>query len=198
MLNRVLRWCDDGIEYEADPRQGERLLEGLGLDGDCNGVATPGLKIRPEQIEAEEKLGNTEATEFRALSARSNYLAADRIDLQFGSKECCWHMSKPGIIAQHALKRLGRFLLKHKRLIYKYRWQSADTIETYSDTDWGDCQLTRKSTSGGAVMLGEHTLRTYSSTQASVSLSSGEAEYYGLVQGSRGTWAAGYHGRFWP
>ena len=31
-------------------------------------------------------------------------------------------------------------------------------------------------------MLGSHTLRTYSSTQASISLSSGEAEYYGLVK----------------
>ena len=27
VLNRMLRWTDSGIEYEADPRQGERLLE---------------------------------------------------------------------------------------------------------------------------------------------------------------------------
>ena len=182
VLNRVLRWCDDGIEYEADPRQGERLLEGLGLDSGCNGAATPGIKILPQQIESEEKMAAAEQTEFRALAARSNYLSADRIELQFASKECCRHMSNPGTIAQSALKRLGRFLLKHQRLVYRYRWQTADTIDTYSDTDWGGCQLTRKSTSGGAVMLGEHTIRTYSSTQASVSLSSGEAEYYGLVK----------------
>ena len=32
VLNRVIRWTDEGIEYEADPRQAEKLLEGLSLD----------------------------------------------------------------------------------------------------------------------------------------------------------------------
>ena len=33
-------------------------------------------------------------------------------------------------------------------------------------------------------MIGSHTIRTYSNTQVTVSLSSGEAEYYGLVKGA--------------
>ena len=33
-LNRAIRWTESGFQYEADPRQAERLLEGLGLDGD--------------------------------------------------------------------------------------------------------------------------------------------------------------------
>ena len=33
-------------------------------------------------------------------------------------------------------------------------------------------------------MIGAHTIRTYSSTQTTVSLSSGEAEHYGLVKGA--------------
>ena len=53
VLKRVWRWTDDGLEYEADPRQCERLLEGLGLDDNCNGAATPGLKPLPAQIETE-------------------------------------------------------------------------------------------------------------------------------------------------
>ena len=32
-------------------------------------------------------------------------------------------------------------------------------------------------------MIGSHNIRSYSSTQTTVSLSSGEAEYYGLVKG---------------
>ena len=31
VLNRVLRWVDGGVEYEADLRQGERLLENVCL-----------------------------------------------------------------------------------------------------------------------------------------------------------------------
>ncbi len=44
VLNRAVRWTEQGLEYEADPCQGERLLEGLGLAGACKSVGTPGLK----------------------------------------------------------------------------------------------------------------------------------------------------------
>ena len=111
-------------------------------------------------------------------------MSSDRVDLQHSSKECCRFMSAPGTSAQGALKRLGRYVLKHKRLVYKYPWQEATRIDVYGDTDWAGCPRTRKSTSGGAVMIGAHTIRTYSSTQTTVSLSSGEAEYYGLVKGA--------------
>ena len=43
ILNRVIRWTTNGIEYEADPRQVERMLEENGLEG-ANAVATPGVK----------------------------------------------------------------------------------------------------------------------------------------------------------
>ena len=51
VLNRVLRCTPQGFEYEADPRQAEKLLEGLKLDGGCNAAATPGLKPLLEQLE---------------------------------------------------------------------------------------------------------------------------------------------------
>ena len=31
ILNRIARWTDGGVEYEADPRQAERLVSDLGL-----------------------------------------------------------------------------------------------------------------------------------------------------------------------
>ena len=65
-----------------------------------------------------------------------------------------------------------------------YPYQEANRIECYSDTDWAGCQRTRKSTSGGCLMLGNHMLKTWSSTQPTVSLSSGEAEFYGVVRAS--------------
>ena len=184
VLNRILRWTETGLEYEADPRQCERLLEGLQLDDSCNGAATPGLKPLPAQIDAEQPLPPDKQSEILALAARSNYVSADRVDIQFSSKECCRFVSAPGSLATDALKRLGRYVLKHKRLVYCFPWQTAIHIDVYSDTGWAGCPRTRKSTSGGAVMIGAHCIRTYSSTQATVSLSSGEAEYYGLVKGA--------------
>ena len=31
VLNRIVRWTDEGISYEADPRQAEKLIDELGL-----------------------------------------------------------------------------------------------------------------------------------------------------------------------
>ena len=55
-------------------------------------------------------------------------------------------------------------------------------MDVWSDTDHAGCLETRKSTTGGVVMFGNHTIKHWSSTQTLVSLSSGEAEYYGCVR----------------
>ena len=34
VIIRIVRWTPTGLEYEADPRQAERLLEDLGLAGE--------------------------------------------------------------------------------------------------------------------------------------------------------------------
>ena len=43
VLNRVIRWCGETVEMEADPRQVEKLVADCGLDG-CKAVSTPGVK----------------------------------------------------------------------------------------------------------------------------------------------------------
>jgi hypothetical protein len=182
-LNRVIRWCPDRIEYEADPRQAERLIEECGLVG-SKPVATPGVRASFKDLEEDVDLPQKLHTAFRGASARANYLAADRIDCQLGSKEVCRWMAKPTQQSWTALKRLCRFLAGLPRLVYIYRQQTADKVDVYTDTDWAGCPKTRKSTSGGVVMLGQHTIKHWSSTQSSVSLSSGEAEFGGVIRGA--------------
>ena len=80
-------------------------------------------------------------------------------------------MSKPTDIAMGALKRLARYLRAKPRLVFSFNFQEASSLEVYTDTDWAGCPRTRKSTSGGCLMIGGHM------TQASIALSSGEAEY---------------------
>ena len=57
-------------------------------------------------------------------------------------------------------------------------------VGMFTDTDWAGCKKTRKSTSGGIAMIGTHIIKSYSSTQGVIALSSGEAEYYGLTKGA--------------
>ena len=70
-------------------------------------------------------------------------------------------------------------------MVFSYERQSADGIEVYADTDWAGCSCTRtrKSTSGGCLVVGRHLIKAWLVTQASLTLSSGEAEYYGVVRG---------------
>ena len=95
VMNRVIRWTSIGIEYEADPRQAERLLEGLALDSGCKTPATTEVKPLAEQLKEDVRLPASGFTEFRGLAARSNYLPADSIDLQCAVKEVCHFISAP-------------------------------------------------------------------------------------------------------
>ncbi len=183
VLNRVIRWTDAGLEYEADPRQAEKLIAECGLTG-SNTMATPGIRLSFAEVEKDQPLEPRLHTAFRASAARVNYLAADRADCQFAAKEVCRWMAKPTEQSWAALKRLCRYLVGLPRMVYLYRFQLATGVEVYTDTDWAGCPRTRKSTSGGCVMLGSHLVKSWSSTQTSVALSSGEAEFNGVVRGS--------------
>ena len=334
ILNRILRWSDDGISYEADPRHVELLSKALGL-GECRKVTTPGAKLPYEDDEEEEKspdvprmetmvaavmkngkrhvsfkeevesfpvraysdeyrgwqygnhprnfvvgiyggklklhsirpncdrftgrshntmdhrkyqsyrgvrgstrtemlhsvlcngaaweeptailiaavskkkkfkpkrvgskaakayerlqdvgeiLTDLEATDFRSLSARANYLALDRPDIAYATKELCREFSRPTRKSLEKLKRLVRYLVHKPRLVWKYLWQQpTGTLTTFVDTDFAGCVVTRRSTSGGMMMHGGHLIRHWSNTQSTVTLSSAEAELVGVCKGA--------------
>eukprot|EP00971_Amphidinium_carterae_P054966 1083361-Amphidinium_carterae.1 len=59
-------------------------------------------------------------------------------------------------------------------------------VVAWSDSDFAGCPITRRSISACALTFGQHCLRTSSTTQVPLALSSGEAEYYPAVKtGSR-------------
>ena len=94
-------------------------------------------------------------------------------------------MSKPCNEDWQKLKRLARYLTDKTRSRTLFQYQELPShIEIYVDTDFAGCSKTRKSTSGGVAKYGEHLLKTWSTTQSVIALSSGEAEYYGLVKGA--------------
>ena len=50
-FNRIVRWCSDSVEYEADPRQAERLVTELGLEG-SQAMVTPGVRAAGPELAA--------------------------------------------------------------------------------------------------------------------------------------------------
>jgi hypothetical protein len=122
---------------------------------------------------------------FRALAARFNYLAQDSPDIQYSSKEICRDMPQPTVRSWKKLKVLARFLLARGAICWKFAWSDGfHELALYTDSDWAGCRKTRRSTSGGVLFVGGHCLKTWSTTQAPIALSSAEAEYYAMVEGT--------------
>ncbi len=171
VLNRIVRWCHDDqgqwLEYEADPRQVERLVADCGLEG-AKPVATPGVRTRTEDLDRDKPLEQRLHTAFRGSAARGNYLSVDRLDRHYACNEVRRWMAHPSEASWAALKRLGRYLAGLPRLVYMYREQEVDWLDAYTDTDWAGCPRTRKSTNGGCLLLGAHTIKHWSSTQAGI------------------------------
>ena len=138
----------------------------------------------PREVD-ERLLSPAEAKLYRACAARANFLSLDRPDIQFAAKEACRYMHAPTHDDMRKLKRIARYLVGHPRAVFKYEHQYLPTQTTvYSDSNWANCLKTRKSTQGGTIMFGSHCTKSWASTQATIALSSGEAEYYGLVKGA--------------
>ncbi len=123
------------------------------------------------------------AATFRALAARVSFLAQDCPYLQFPAKVVCRKMAVPTQEAWVKLKRLAGYLLTRVAVTFRYEWQDeGQPMVVYADSDWAGCKRTRKSPSGEAILVGSHCIKTWSSTQSTVSQSSGEAECYALVR----------------
>ena len=102
VFGTVIRWTNEGIGYEADPRQVEKLFVELELDGEgVKGVVTPGVKVLSHQAQSEKELRDSEHTFFRGLAARANLLAAEGNLQVHGQARGIGHTSQ-------ALKTLGR------------------------------------------------------------------------------------------
>ena len=113
-----------------------------------------------------------------------DYLSQDRPDLLVLGKELAKGLKRPTVAHFQMLKRGVRYLRANPRLVHLFPNQTQFTnLELWVDADHAGCSRSRKSTTGTALQLGKCTIRTTCKSQAVIALSSGEAEYYGLVSG---------------
>ena len=109
ILGRTVRWRDWETESPTQVR-GIELLREL-----TNG------RVDESKVEVDEvELSESEATKFRGLAARVNFLAQDCLDFQFPAKEVCCHTSFPTFASWVRLKPLARYLVTRKAVIFLY------------------------------------------------------------------------------
>ena len=62
--------------------------------------------------------------------------------------------------------------------------KQVEEVTTLTESDWAGCKETRKSSSAGVVMFGEHALQSYTRKQKVIARSSAEAELYAALGAS--------------
>ena len=163
-LGRRISWDEDGISIEGEDKYIQKILKEWQLER-CTSLSTPGCDENKRQGGGNEALDDKSATMFRRSAAMLNYMAQDRPDLSFASEEVSGCKAKPTQKDVVKLKRIIQYLSEAKRM-HKYKWQSPPKkVVAYCDSDWAGCTQTRKSTSGGVLMHGSHSVHHKSSTQ---------------------------------
>ncbi|GKE36618.1 ribonuclease H-like domain-containing protein [Tanacetum coccineum] len=128
----------------------------------CNPCKTP--------VDTESKLGSdgdpvSDPTLYRSLAGALQYLTFTRLDISYAVQQICLYMHDPRDPHFTALKRILRYV------------RGTSQLTAYTDADWAGCPVTRRSTSGYCVFLGDNLL----SWSAKPSRSSAEAEYRGVA-----------------
>ena len=117
------------------------------------------------------------------MCMRIGFLAQDLPHLQYAAKEAARKMSAPTQGAWQRLKRIARFLKGRQRCVQYFRRQDRPAFVTVKcDAGFAGCLSSRRSNSSVYLFHGSHLLRSSSTTQGLVALSSGESEFIAFVK----------------
>ena len=182
-LHRIVSVDEDGWHEELEPRYVNNLIKQTGVEHGHT-LSQPGYKESSTKANM-NPLGAAAHTQYRSNGGLLQYMTDRRGDLSFSTKEVLRHAHHPTVEDQTKITRIARYLKGVPRVIQDFPWLKDEmtTLETYVDSDWSGEIDTRKSTSGGVILLNGTEIKHWCSTQPTVSLSSGEAEIKSIVKG---------------
>ena len=141
------------------------------------------LKPMPTPMSSSIKLDKDEdgkavdITKYICMIRSLLYLTVSRLDIMFSVGVCARFQSNPKESHVSAVKRIFRYLSGTKNLGLWYPKGTHIDLLSYSDADWAGCTIDRKNTSGTCHFLGFALVSWFSKKQATVALSTAEAEY---------------------
>ncbi|GJT99297.1 ribonuclease H-like domain-containing protein [Tanacetum coccineum] len=155
----------------------EEILERAHMQN-CNPCRTP--------VDTESKLGSdgkpvSDPTLYRNLAGALQYLTFTRPDISYVVQQICLYMHDPRDPHFTALKRILRYVRGTIDHGLQLHVSSTTQLTAYTDADWAGCPVTRRSTSGYCVFLGDNLLSWSAKRQVTLSRSSAEAEYRGVA-----------------
>nr|XP_043615942.1 uncharacterized mitochondrial protein AtMg00810-like [Erigeron canadensis] len=143
---------------------------------DAKSIATP-IPVNHQLGAVVDSDEPVDPTLHRAMIGSLMYLTASRPDIMFAVCICSRFQADPRASHLSAVKRIFRYLKGRPKLGIWYPSEGDLDFVAYSDADYGGCNLTRKSTSGGYQFLGGRIVSWQCKKQTSVANSTCEAEY---------------------
>ncbi|GKC48257.1 ribonuclease H-like domain-containing protein [Tanacetum coccineum] len=165
------------LGHPEEEKYAMELLERAHMSN-CNATRTP--------VDTESKLGSdgdqvSDSTLYRTLAGGIQYLTFTRPNISYAMQQICLHMYDPREPYLAALKRVLRYILGTLDHGLQLHVSSTSQLNAYTDADWAGFFVTRRSTSGYCVFLGDNLLSWSAKRQVTLSRSSAEAEYRGVA-----------------
>ena len=120
---------------------------------------------------------SVDQTYYRSMIGSLMYLTASRPDVIFAVCQCARYQANPKLSHLIAVKRIFRYLKGCPKLGLWYPKNPEFDLYAFADSNYGGCELDRKSTSGGCQFLGDILVSWQCKKQHTVSTSTAEAEY---------------------
>lgn len=130
-----------------------------------------------EKLSSDDDSGMADATLYMSLVGRLIYVTHSRPDVAFSVGMVSRFMHKPTRHHLGAAKRILRYLAGTIEYGIWFRKTDDFRLNGFSDSDWAGSIEDRRSTSGSCFILGSAAVSWSSKKQATVALSSTEAEY---------------------
>ena len=188
-LGRNLKRTSTFISVGMSPSYIDVMLELYGLK-QCRQALAPGSDALRKNLDC-EPLGPEDHKRYRRAVGQLLWLSSVRPDIMYAVKELSRGLSAPTSEHEAKVKHLLKYLSGTKDFTQKLQptlslspQHKAIDINIYVDSDWAGCHDTRRSTSGVSLFVLGANILSHSRTQATVALSSGEAELYAIGSGT--------------
>ncbi|GKE97461.1 ribonuclease H-like domain-containing protein, partial [Tanacetum coccineum] len=109
-------------------------------------------------------------------ATRSPVDIESKLDISHAMQQICLHMHDPREPHLTALKQVLRYICGTLDHGLQLHVSSTSQLNAYTDADWAGCPVTRRSTSGYCLFLGDNLLSWSAKRQVTLSRSSAEAE----------------------
>ncbi|MCH79569.1 hypothetical protein A2U01_0000320 [Trifolium medium] len=147
-------------------------------------AAKPSPTPMQPQLQLHKSSGTpiTDPTTYRRLIGRLLYLTHSRPEISYAVSKLNQFLDSPTDTHMLAGLHVLKYLKNNPGQGLFFSASSPLTLKGYSDSDWGACPDTRRSTTGFCFFIGTSLISWKSKKQSVVSRSSSEAEYRALAQ----------------